>query len=109
MIDNAREGRSRTACILALMQKVENKINEDCYEMLRDVLSSVRMSHISVHTILKHDLHMNKVSHMVPRVLMEEQKETRSNLHRLARGDDIFFRVVTGDESWVYKYELAKN
>ncbi len=77
-MDNAREGHPETACMPAIVQKVENKINEDNCQMLRDVASSVGVSHVTVHMILKYNLRMNKVlPHMVPRVLVEDQKETR--------------------------------
>ncbi len=76
-MDNVCEGQSRTARTPALVQKMENKINEDCHQTLWDVTSSVGVSHISVCKILKHDLHMNKMlQHIVPRVLMEQQEET---------------------------------
>ncbi len=57
---------------------------------------------------------MNKVSlHMVPRVLTEEQKETSvwicTDWFEADAADDIFSRVVIGNESWVYKYDLAKK
>lgn len=57
---------------------------------------------------------MKKVSpHIDPRVLNEEQKKTHVGvcqdwLEAEAR-DDIFSPVTTGDESWVYEYDLVKK
>ncbi len=93
--DNMR-GRPRTARTPALVQTVENKINKECRQMLWDVASSVGVSCVTVHTILKHDFYMNKVSlHMLPLILMEEQKETCIriciNLLKADAADDIFW------------------
>ncbi len=92
--DNAC-GSPQTARTPALMQKVENKINKERRQMW-DVANSVAVSRVTVHTILKHDFYMNKVSlHMLPLILMEEQKETCVricvDLIKADAADDIFW------------------
>ena len=54
------------------------------------------------------DLDMRKVcAKMVQKELAEEQKQRRVTICRdlLERQDDIFGRVITGDETWVYQYD----
>ena len=51
---------------------------------------------------------MRKVcAKMVPKELTEEQKQRRVTICQdlLERQDDIFGRVITGDETWVYQYD----
>ena len=44
---------------------------------------------------------------MVPKELTEEQKKRRGIIcqYLLERQDGILGRVITGDETWVYKYD----
>ena len=58
--------------------------------------------------MLTEDLDMRKMCvKMVPKELTEEQKERRVTICQdlLERQNDILGRVITGDETWVYKYD----
>ena len=58
--------------------------------------------------ILTKDLDMRKVcAKMVPKELTEEQNQRRVTICQdlLERQDDIFGRIITGDETWVYQYD----
>ncbi len=50
---------------------------------------------------------------MVPRVLTEDQKNERIRIccdwMVADEEEDIFSRVITGDESWVFEYDLIKK
>ncbi len=82
--------------------------------MLRDVASSIGVSHKNVCTVLKQELHMSKVlPDLVPKVLMEEQKAERvcialDCLHE-EEIDSILERTITRHESSVFEYNLVKK
>jgi len=63
----------------------------------------------TVMKILTEDLDMKKVcAKMVPKELTEEQKQRRVTICQdlLERQDDILGHVITGDETWIYQYDL---
>jgi len=53
----------------------------------------------------------NVCAKMVPKKLTEEQKQRRATIYQdlLERQDDILGRVITGDETWVYQYDLERK
>ena len=62
----------------------------------------------TVRKILTEDLNMRKVcAKMVPKELTEEKKQRRGTICQdiLERHDDIFGRVITADETWIYQYD----
>jgi len=68
----------------------------------------VNIDRETVRKILTDDLDMRKVcAKMVPKELTEEQKKRRGIIcqYLLERQDGILGRVITGDETWVYKYD----
>ncbi len=71
------------------------------------------LSKSSVHTILKKDLHLSKITpKLVPKDLTVEQKAFRKriceeNLALLSERPDLMDFVVTGDESWVSVLEVS--
>jgi len=114
VLDDERRGRPRTARQPAVVAKIESKMNEDRRRTIREVAGSVGVSRESVRRILHDELGMNKVSpHLVPRVLTLEQKETRVRVCeewlQADAEEDIFSRVITGDESWIFEYDLVKK
>jgi len=66
----------------------------------------------SIHSILTDDLAMRRVSvKFVPKLLTMEQKqlclEVSQDMLVYANSDPEFLNIViTGDESWVYRYDL---
>lgn len=112
--DDAREGRPVTARSNEKVAAVRTQIDADRRKPLRDVASSVGISHETVRSILRENFNMSKVSpHMVPRVLTDEQKHDRIRIVCdwlvADESEDIFSRVITGDESWVFEYDLSKK
>jgi histone-lysine N-methyltransferase SETMAR len=64
---------------------------------------------VSVQTILKEDLNMRKLcAKIVPKVLTQEQKRRVACCQDWMENEEgsIFFQSVTGDESWIYEYDL---
>ena len=112
--DDPREGGPTTARSKGMVALVKTKINEDRRRSLREVAASTGTSHETVSRILREHFNMWKVSpHMVPRVLTDNQKEDRIRICCdwlvADHSADIFSRVVTGDKSWVFEYDLAKK
>jgi hypothetical protein len=58
------------------------------------------------------DLGMRKVSaKMVPQILSDDQKQWRLDVccdlsHQLAEGNNFLDRVIMGDKSWCFQYDL---
>ncbi len=77
------------------------------------VAGSVGTSHKTIGKTLHQDHNSSKVSpHTVLRMLTTDQKETRIHLCQEwleADEDDIFSRVITGDESCLFEYDIQKN
>ena len=65
----------------------------------------------TVWKIITEDLGMWKVcTKMVPRLLNDDQKEHRVQvcqdiIERLQTEPDLFCRVITGDETWIFEYD----
>ena len=66
------------------------------------------MNRETVRQIAKEDLGMRNISaKMVPRILTHDQKQRRLHISAdLLRNAEIFDRVITGDETWCFQYEL---
>jgi histone-lysine N-methyltransferase SETMAR len=79
--------------------------------MINDIADIVGVSYGSVQTILTSELNMQRVAaKFVPRLLTPEQKEHRVAVcqdlrERAADNPSLMFRIITGDESWVYGYD----
>ena len=64
------------------------------------------------HEILTENLGMHRIAaKFVPRLLMDDQKQNRVNVSQelldRANGDDNFLKnIITGDETWVYVYDV---
>ncbi len=61
--------------------------------------------------ILQQELNMHKMcSKLVPKVLTSEQKKatcvmSETFLNDLKSDDSLFSQIISGDESWVFKYD----
>jgi hypothetical protein len=61
----------------------------------------------SSHTILMEDLGMHQVSeNFVPRLLTDDQNCSENIRQRANYNENIFKNVITGDETWVYGYDI---
>lgn len=78
---------------------------------IRELADEVGLSIGSVHTILTADLGLKRVSaKFVPKLLTMEQKQLRLEIVQdmldCIESDSSFLNtVITGDESWVYRYD----
>jgi histone-lysine N-methyltransferase SETMAR len=86
-------------------------VHEYHQRTIKDIAAIVNVSYGTVQKILTCDLNMHYIaSKFMPRLLTPEQKEHRVAICQELRQralDDPFFmsRVITGDESWVYRYD----
>ncbi len=114
VFDDVPEEWPRTAHVRSVVEQITTKVDKDRRQTLRDVASSIGLTRENVHAVLKQELHMSKVSpHLVPKLLTEEQKaervHTAQDCLRKEETDSILEHTITGDESWVFEYELVKK
>ncbi len=112
--NNPHGGRPRTVRTNENVALVRSTINADRRKMLRNVASDIGISHETVRSIFRENLNLRKVSsHMVPRVLTEDQKNEQIRICCdwivPDEEEDIFSRIITRDKSWVFKYDLIKK
>jgi histone-lysine N-methyltransferase SETMAR len=67
------------------------------------------MNRETVRQIVKEDLGMRKISaKMVPRILTHDQKQRQLHISSdLLCNEEMFDRVITGDETWCFQYNLV--
>jgi histone-lysine N-methyltransferase SETMAR len=109
--DDKRSGRPSTSRTPANIAKVREAILADRRQTIHDVREIVRLSYGTVQRILADNLNMRRISaRFVPRLLSDDQKALRVSVCRelkQARDDPNFiFSIITGDETWVYVYDL---
>jgi len=83
-------------------------VHENRWLTVSSVAEQVNIDRETVRKILTEDLDMRKMcAQMVPKELTEEQKQRRVTICQdlLERQDDSLGRVITDDETWVYKYD----
>ena len=79
---------------------------------IRKMSHELNLSFYAVQSILTKDLSMRPVSvKFIPKLLSDEQKQHRLQvvqemINRSKNDPDLLNRVITGDESWVYGYDL---
>ncbi|CAH2002225.1 unnamed protein product [Acanthoscelides obtectus] len=104
--DDPRVGAPETAVTQQNVDAVRKLIIEDTIE------AALKISKTSIQKILHEELGVRKlVSRWIPHLLTEEQKAARDNwcqktLDRFNSGNSKnVYRIVSGDESWIYCYE----
>jgi hypothetical protein len=91
---------------------VRSLILEDRRLTAREIADEVGISIGSAHSILTEDLHMCRVvAKFVPKLLSQEQQQLHLevvwDMLEWANGDpESLTTVITGDETWVYRYDL---
>ena len=109
--DEPRAGRPSTSKTDDNVERVRSLVSSDRRLTLRMITSELNLNRFTVHQILTQDLDMRKVcAKMVPKNLSTEQQANRRDvcldlLDRLVRVPELFSRVITGDESWILKYD----
>jgi len=106
--DKERSGWPATSRTEENIAKVHQILRENRRLTVRSIADQVNIDRETVRKILTEDLGMRNVSEkMVPKELTEEQKQRRVTICQdlLERQNNIFGRVITGDETWVYQYD----
>ncbi|UYV63882.1 hypothetical protein LAZ67_2005882 [Cordylochernes scorpioides] len=111
--DDERSGRPVTATDNAAVAAVRNVVEADRRVTIDGIMirlpPGIEIGRFSIGTIMSDVLNFRKVcARWVPRLLSENHKQQRMEaarafleMHR-RDGDQLFFRIVTGDESWVH-------
>ncbi|UYV80845.1 K02A2.6-like [Cordylochernes scorpioides] len=111
--EDERSGRPVTATDNAAVAAVRNVVEADRHvaidEIMIRLLPGIEIGRSSIGTIMSDVLKFRKVcARWVPRLLSENHKQQRMEaarafleMHR-RDGDQLFSRIVTGDESWVH-------
>ncbi len=78
---------------------------------VREVANEVGIGIGSCHQILTAELQLRRVSEkFVPRLLTDHQKENRIEISQEllanANGNENFLKNITGDETWIYRYDV---
>ena len=109
--DDARSGRPSTSSGNENIDRVCYLVFSDCRLTVRMIAEELGLGKSSVHTILTEHLEMKKVcAKIVLKLLTPEQKlrqkEYCVDWKTSEKSDEFLERVITGDESWIYKYDI---
>ncbi|UYV79096.1 hypothetical protein LAZ67_17001118 [Cordylochernes scorpioides] len=111
--DDERSGRPVTATDNAAAAAVRNVVEADRRVTIDEIMirlpPGIEIGRSSIGTIMSDILNFRKVcARWVPRLLLENHKQQRMEAARAflemhqRDGDQLFPRIVTGDESWVH-------
>ncbi|VEN48079.1 unnamed protein product [Callosobruchus maculatus] len=110
--DEERAGRPSTSTTDENIDKVKKIVLANRRITVREVAEDLNISIGSCHSILTNDLGMSRIAaKFVPKLLNFDQKQHRVNIaHEMLESvrDDpnVLQRVITGDELWVYGYDV---
>ncbi|UYV71132.1 RAD54L2 [Cordylochernes scorpioides] len=110
--DEERAGRSSTSTTDEKINEVEKMILANRRITVREVAEDLNISIGSCHSIFINDLGMRRVAaKFVPKLLNCDQKQHRMNianemLDSVRDDPNLLQRVITGDEAWVYGYDV---
>lgn len=110
--DDGRPGRPSTSKTDENIDKVKDIVLQNRRITIREVAEELNISYGSCEDIINNNLGMKRVAaKMIPKLLNLEQKEYRKEIAQLMLNDvendpDLLKRVITGDESWVYGYDI---
>ena len=98
------------------MAAIENHVRADPHITHRQLAEILNISTERIQHIMGNILHLRKVSvQWVPHLLTDEQMMTRGrmceeNLEMFSDGGQrIISKILTGDEAWVYYYDVPSN
>ena len=109
--DDHRSGRPSTSRTDENVERVRQNARSDRRLTVRMIAHELGMNSERVWRIITDYLGMRKIcAKMVPRLLNEGQKERRVQVchdiwRQLETEPNLLKRVVTGDESWIFKYD----
>ena len=110
--DEERAGRPSTSTTDEKINEVEKMVLANRRITVREVAEDLDISIGSCHSIFINDLGMRRVAaKFVPKLLNCDQKQHRMNianemLDSVRDDPNLLQRVITGDESWVYGYDV---
>jgi len=109
--EDPRHGRPSTSTNDDHVERVRAVIRGNRRLTVRDVADEVGLSIGSCHQIFTEKLQMCRVSaKFVLRLLTDDQKENRVEISQellaSANGNENFKNIITGDETWVYGYDV---
>ncbi|UYV63473.1 hypothetical protein LAZ67_2004165 [Cordylochernes scorpioides] len=110
--DEERAGRPSTSTTDEKINEVEKMILANRRITVREVSEDLNISIGSCHSIFINDLGMRRVAaKFVPKLLNCNQKQHRMNianemLDSVRDDPNLLQRVITGDEAWVYGYDV---
>ncbi|UYV83278.1 hypothetical protein LAZ67_23000391 [Cordylochernes scorpioides] len=110
--DEERAGRPSTSTTDEKNNEVEKMILVNRRITVREVAEDLNISIGSCHSIFINDLGMRRVAtKFVPKLLNCDQKQHRMNianemLDSVRDDPNLLQRVITGDEAWVYGYDV---
>ncbi|XP_018373096.1 PREDICTED: putative uncharacterized protein FLJ37770 [Trachymyrmex cornetzi] len=111
----SRSGRPSTTKTLDNIERVRLAIEQDRRMTVRELEEELGIPKTIIWEILTSNLQMTRVcAKFIPKLLRAEQKKLRleiaqDNLEMVNNDDTVLKKVITGDESWVYGYELNNN
>ncbi|UYV70649.1 hypothetical protein LAZ67_8000164 [Cordylochernes scorpioides] len=110
--DEGRAGRPSTSTTDEKINEVEKMILANRRITVREVAEDLNISIGSCHSIFINDLGMRRVAaKFKPKLLNCDQKQHRMNianemLDSVRDDPNLLQRVITGDEAWVYGYDV---
>jgi len=110
--DDPHSGRPSTSKTDDNVAKVIEVIRPNRCLTVQEVVEEVSISKTVCHEILTENLGRHCIAaKFVPRLLMDDQKQNRLDVSQelldRANGDDNFLKnIITGDETWVYGYNV---
>ncbi|UYV66906.1 hypothetical protein LAZ67_4003283 [Cordylochernes scorpioides] len=110
--DEERAGRPSTSTTDEKINEVEKMILANRRITVREVAEDLNISIGSCHSIFINDMGMRRVAaKFVPKLLNCDQKQHRMNianemLDSVRDDPNLLQRVITGDEAWVYGYDV---
>lgn len=110
--DLPRSGRPSTSVTDENIEKVKKIVLEDRRVSIREIAADLGVSFGSVQSVMHDVLGMRRVeARLVPRVLNFLQKQHRIAVAKemLSLGQNVIEGIITGDETWVYEYDIETN
>lgn len=110
--DLPRSGRPSTSITDENIDKIKEIVLANRRVSIREIASDLGVSFGSVQNVMHNILAMRRVeARLVPRVLNLLQKQHRIDVAKemLSLGQNVIEGIITGDETWVYEYDIETN
>ncbi len=109
--DEPHRGRPRSARTPAAINSVQAAVQQDRRKSIKDIANEAGTSWSTAQRILKKELHLRHLApKFIPKILTQAQKVEcvricRANLQKVQLDARILDRIITMDESWVFKFD----